>query len=591
MRRRPLALPCCVILLCLLAIRGTGGQLEVHGSVLLVLTLVGGLALWRGHRTLSLIMSCILISVCALSIAGPRLIDDAGLANIDMPVRIHGHVVRIVRLTPTSCTYIVEGHTDARDLPCIRLRSVCTEPIRAELPVTGEERVIFGRMRLPAFPQLPDEIDERSIAHQWNVSVIVRARSAYTMNGPPFLSSLRSRIHRTVYILTAKCLPPDIRGVVCALLLGDRTGVSSSRMALYQRTGTAHMFSVSGSHVGLVLIVVLLLLSRWRGTGMVVTASLLITGYVILTGSESPAVRAATMGIAALIARRCEWDFDGINVLCGSMILLAVADPWGIDSASTVLSVSAVLGMLVLAPRWRHYASMITGPVSPLTDLIMQAISVSVAASTAVALPSLFMFGTVSITTVPANVIVVPLLSVVFLISPLLVLCSAVGVAEPVAWVTSVLVRTVDHLLSAFDMVERSLQRSDIVLALGILSIVVWWWPLAARLPTGAAIRWATALLVMIGLRVIPEPHRVQLWSYQSRHGTAIGATTKHRTLMFVFGEGSHSPDYRLVAWTRTRREPIVVGGRGRWGLRVAARIAHDVVGSKHADSNRVPRH
>lgn len=324
---------------------------------------------------------------------------------------------------------------------------------------------------------------------------------------------------------------------------------------------------------------------------MVVTASLLITGYVILTGSESPAVRAATMGIAALIARRCEWDFDGINVLCGSMILLAVADPWGIDSASTVLSVSAVLGMLVLAPRWRHYASMITGPVSPLTDLIMQAISVSVAASTAVALPSLFMFGTVSITTVPANVIVVPLLSVVFLISPLLVLCSAVGVAEPVAWVTSVLVRTVDHLLSAFDMVERSLQRSDIVLALGILSIVVWWWPLAARLPTGAAIRWATALLVMIGLRVIPEPHRVQLWSYQSRHGTAIGATTKHRTLMFVFGEGSHSPDYRLVAWTRTRREPIVVGGRGRWGLRVAARIAHDVVGSKHADSNRVPGH
>lgn len=234
---------------------------------------------------------------------------------------------------------------------------------------------------------------------------------------------------------------------------------------------------------------------------------------------------------------------------------------------------------------------MITGPVSPRADLIMQAISVSVAASTAVALPSLFLFGTVSLTTVPANVIVVPLLSVVFLISPLLVLCSAVGVAEPVAWVTSVLVRTVDHLLGAFDLAERSLQRTDLVVALGVLSIAIWWWPLAARLPAGAAIRWATALVVMIGLRVIPEPNRVQLWTYQSRHGEAIGATTKHRTVMYVIGEGIHRPDSRLVSWTRTRREPIVVGGRGRWGKRVAARIASEVVGSNHDDSTRVSGH
>lgn len=350
------------------------------------------------------------------------------------------------------------------------------------------------------------------------------------------------------------------------------------------------MFSVSGSHVGLVLVVVLLFLSRWRGTGMVITASLLITGYVILTGSESPAIRAACMGIAALIARRCEWDFDGINVLYGSMILLAVADPWGIDTASTTLSASAVLGMLVLVPRWRHYASMITGPLTTWADLIMQAISVSVAASTAVALPSLMLFGTISVTTVPANVLVVPLLSVVFLISPLLLVCSAVGIAEPIAWVTTILVRTGDQLLNAFDMAERSLQRSDLVLALALLSIVVWWWPLAARMPKEAAVRWVTTLVMMLALRLVPEPERTQLWTYQSGHGMAIGATSKHRTLIYVVGEGSHRPDFRLVAWTRTRREPIVIGGRGRWGRRVAARIAHDVVGSRHVDSSRVSR-
>ncbi len=591
MRRRPLALPCCVILLSLLTIRGVCSQPEVYGVAVAVMNLIGGVAIWRGARTVCLITSCIAIAVCASSMAVPQLVVGAAAASVDIPVRIQGHVQRIVRLTSTSCSYIVEGHTDACALPCIRLRTVCTEPIRAEQPVPGEERIIFGRMRLPAAPQLPDEIDERSIAHQWNVSLIVRASSAHTVNGPPYLSSLRNQIHRSVSALTAQCLPPDISGVVCALMLGDRTGIPSARMALYQRTGTAHMFSVSGSHVGLVLIVVLLFLSRWRGTGMVITASLLIAGYVFLTGSESPAVRAACMGISALIARRCEWDFDGINVLCGSMILLAVADPWGIDSASTVLSASAVLGMLVLVPRWRHYASMITGPVTKWVDLIMQAVSVSVAASTAVALPSLLLFGTVSITTVPANVLVVPLLSVVFLLSPLLVLCSAVGLADPIAWVTAALVRMGDHLLTAFDVAERSLQRSDIAVALGVLSIAIWWWPLAARLPTGAAIRWAAALVVMLGLRVIPEPNRVQLWTYQSRNGEAIGATTKHRSVMYVIGEGIHRPDSRLVSWTRTRREPIIVGGRGRWGKRVAARIAREVVGSKHDDSTCVPGH
>jgi len=585
MRRRPLILPACCLCGGLLMVRDVGfGPVELVG-VLVGTCLAAGLAFLRGYHAVSLMCSCLVAALCASAMATPRV--GVSVWNDDMPVRIQGTVTDVVRSTPRGRTYIVEGHTDGRDLPCSMQRVVCSERDTSDEVCAGEERIVVGRMRLPTTPVFPDEADERAIAHNWNVSMVVRVSASYRINDAPIWSRLRQQIHRSIADLVATSLPPNVAGVVLALVVGNRSGISAERWSRYQRTGTAHMFSVSGSHVGLIFILVTLLLSRWRGTGMVVVTSMLIISYVMVTGAESPAIRAACMGIAVIVARRCEWDLDGINVLCGSVLLLAIADPWGVDAASTVLSVSAVLGMLVLVPIWTSRVHQIIGPTTGVRHSLLQAVAVSVAASTAIVLPSLLFFKSVSVCSVLANIVAVPLLSLVFVLAPVFFVCSSLGVGAPIAWTMTKLVQTADVFLVNVDAIERIVQRPDLVGVTAALSILVWWWPTVARMHVGAVVRFVLPCIMIALLPLMPSSDRSRMWLYEGIHGTALGVTSPTITRMYVIGAGTWPIDHRVVRWARSRTERVVVVGHGRWGTRMAAWIQHDVVGSNHVDSSR----
>lgn len=585
MRRRPLIVPACCLCGGLLLVRDVGFGPLVLSGILIGIWLAASLAYLRGYYTVSLPCSCLAAALCASAMATPRV--GVTVWNDEMAVRIQGTVTDVVRSTPRGIIYIVEGHTDGRDVPCAMLRVVCSERSTSDDVCAGEERIVVGRMRMPTTPVFPDEADERAIAHQWNVSMVVRVHASYRINEAPMWSDLRQQIHRSIAEIVATSLPPNAAGVVLALIVGNRSGISAERWSRYQRTGTAHMFSVSGSHVGLIFILVTLLLSRWRGTGMVVVTSVLIISYVMLTGAESPAIRAACMGIAAIVARRCEWDLDGINVLCGSVILLALADPWGVDAASTVLSVSAVLGMLVLVPIWTSRMQQIIGPTSGVRQSLLQAVAVSVAASTAIVLPSLLFFKSVSVCSVLANIVAVPLLSLVFVLAPIFFVCGSLGVGAPLAWTMTKLVQTADVFLINVDAIERIVQRPDLIGVTAALSILVWWWPTVARMHIGAVVRFVIPCIGFALLPLMPSSDRPRLWLYEGIHGSALGVTSPAVTRMYIIGAGTWPIDQRVVRWARSRTERVIVVGHGRWGRRMAARIQHDVVGSNHADSSR----
>ena len=86
-------------------------------------------------------------------------------------------------------------------------------------------------------------------------------------------------------------LPLVNAGVIAALTLGDRTGISSQQADLYRRTGTMHLLVISGLHVGIVTALGFLL-GRGAGTvagisarsAGVVTALLFAAGYVLVAG-------------------------------------------------------------------------------------------------------------------------------------------------------------------------------------------------------------------------------------------------------------------------------------------------------------------
>lgn len=155
----------------------------------------------------------------------------------------------------------------------------------------------------------------------------------------------------------------DDTAMLGAMLFGDRTQLSATQRAGFERTGTFHLFVVSGLHVALLTGALFWLLRKCRipevpAVGLTVVLAL---AYALLTGFGVPAQRALAMSSLYLIARAVDRERSGLNALGVAALLILLADPRALYTASfqmTALVIVAVAGLAVplgerLLSSWR----------------------------------------------------------------------------------------------------------------------------------------------------------------------------------------------------------------------------------------------
>ncbi len=157
----------------------------------------------------------------------------------------------------------------------------------------------------------------------------------------------------------------DDAALVCALAAGLRSELGAEWEDRFARSGLAHVLSVSGLHVaalGLVLAAVIAVLLRMvpavvrrldarRPAALV--ALPLVWGYVVFTGNQPPAVRSALMLSLVLLGRALQRHTDALNTLAVAAGVLLVVEPASVQDLSLQLSFTAVLALVLLAPRLR----------------------------------------------------------------------------------------------------------------------------------------------------------------------------------------------------------------------------------------------
>jgi competence protein ComEC len=159
-------------------------------------------------------------------------------------------------------------------------------------------------------------------------------------------------------------LTPQDAEMLNAMLFGDRTGLTHILRTGFERTGTFHLFVVSGLHIALVAAGIYWLLRRLRAPNWLATILTLAgtAAYAALTGFGQPAQRALMMTAVFLIARLLARDRDALNALGAAILAMLVLAPSSLFDASfqmTVLVILAIAGLAVpLAGRTpiRHAA-------------------------------------------------------------------------------------------------------------------------------------------------------------------------------------------------------------------------------------------
>jgi competence protein ComEC len=164
------------------------------------------------------------------------------------------------------------------------------------------------------------------------------------------LSYVRSRANR--YLPKVLQLSLADAGMLNAMLFGDRAGLNKTQRVGFERTGSFHLFVVSGMHVGLLAGIVFWLTRRlkvheWLATFVTIA---LTFGYALLTGFGAPVQRALFMTAVFLLARLLSRDRNVLNALGAAALGVLVWSPAALFEASfqmTFLAIMAIGGIAV----------------------------------------------------------------------------------------------------------------------------------------------------------------------------------------------------------------------------------------------------
>ncbi|MBX7156915.1 MAG: ComEC/Rec2 family competence protein [Verrucomicrobiae bacterium] len=146
---------------------------------------------------------------------------------------------------------------------------------------------------------------------------------------------------------------PLIASILAGMLYGDRTGFDEKLNEKFRRTGTLHLFAVSGQNVGILAGIGLIGLQfagllRWRW-GWALIPCLFI--YAIATGSQPSAIRAVIMASFLLIAWALDRPISLLQLMCSAAFVILLWNPLQLADVGFQLSFAVVLALILITPR------------------------------------------------------------------------------------------------------------------------------------------------------------------------------------------------------------------------------------------------
>jgi len=149
----------------------------------------------------------------------------------------------------------------------------------------------------------------------------------------------------------------DEYAVASALLVGYTDDLSDDMRAAYAETGSMHALAVSGTHIGLLYVGLMLIVGRLRlrgrmgrllEMGLIMSA---IWAFTFLTGATASVLRASVMFSVYMIGKAFWRSTAAWNVLPASAFFLLLYNPYLLFNVGFQLSYAAVAGMVFFYPR------------------------------------------------------------------------------------------------------------------------------------------------------------------------------------------------------------------------------------------------
>lgn len=196
------------------------------------------------------------------------------------------------------------------------------------------------------------------------------------------------------------------------LILGARSSMPPAVLENFRRTGTTHIIAISGWNISFLswLFMPLLFHLRIRRGKAFYVMLVFIAAYTLLAGASASVVRAALMGVCLLLAQKIGRLHVAGRALLYAVVLMFLQNPRAIFDAGFWLSAAATFGLIYFSPILTR---IIKTKIKFVNDYIVPTITAII-----FTLPiSSYIFGSASLWSLPANLLIVPLVPIAFVLA------------------------------------------------------------------------------------------------------------------------------------------------------------------------------
>jgi competence protein ComEC len=224
----------------------------------------------------------------------------------------------------------------------------------------GQIVEVMGVAQMPPKAAAPGLFDYREYLYNQRIFYTLRSESSNdwrilsSPKGPPITEKFR----RWAKHQLARGVPAEDESLklIWAMALGWQSSLSGEMSDPFMRTGTMHIFAISGLHVacisGLFLIV-----ARFAGLprhlcGFAIIP--LLWFYVLATGWQSSSIRSAIMSSVVIAGWTMKRPSVLMNSTAAAALLILVFQPEQLFQTSFQLSFAVVASMALLVPGMEH---------------------------------------------------------------------------------------------------------------------------------------------------------------------------------------------------------------------------------------------
>lgn len=286
----------------------------------------------------------------------------------------------------------------------------------------GDEFLFYGEIQLFRNMGNPDDFDYvRYMYNQNFVGSVYVSSDAYKRTGEVSSNlkyqALRCRQAILDFYKTLNLKETEY-AVLSALTLGYQNELSDDLKQGFRTTGTVHVLSVSGLHVGIIYVMITLLLSFVHRNSKLywikpVLIILLLWGYAFITGLPPSVVRASTMLSVFCVSEIVGRKSFSIHALFIAAFFMLLANPFSLFDIGLQLSFMSVLSILYLHPKMSGLMKI----ENKYIRYIWQMFALSLVAQLATFPICLYYFGTFPTYFFVANLIIVPVVSLIMYVA------------------------------------------------------------------------------------------------------------------------------------------------------------------------------